>query len=97
LFWQDRVNSISRVAGLERTVSEVLRSNVFITSSGMFSQALLHHALEATTIDQVLFSTDYPFQRPTRLAIQDFLTELDSDEDREKFTSGNARRLFGID
>jgi predicted TIM-barrel fold metal-dependent hydrolase len=97
LFWQDRVNSISRVAGLERTVSEVLRSNVFITSSGMFSPALLHHALEATTIDQVLFSTDYPFQRPTRLAIQDFLTEFDSDEDREKFTSGNARRLFGID
>ena len=86
LFWEDRVNSISRVAGLERKVSDYVRSNVSITSSGMFNPALLRHALAATTIDRLLFSTDYPFQRPSQPEIQRFLAELDSDEDREKFT-----------
>jgi predicted TIM-barrel fold metal-dependent hydrolase len=97
LFWEDRVNSLSRIAGLERKVSDCIRSNVFITSSGMFNPALLRHSLAATTIDQLLFSTDYPFQRPTQPEIQQFLAEFDNDEDREKFTGGNARRLFGID
>lgn len=97
LFWEDRVNSLSRVAGLERKVAECIRTNFFITSSGMFNPALLRHSLAATTIDRLLFSTDYPFQRPTQSEIRRFLAEFDSDEDREKFTGGNARRLFGID
>jgi predicted TIM-barrel fold metal-dependent hydrolase len=97
LFWLDRADSLSRIAGLQRSVSEVVRSNVFITSSGMFNPALLRHALEATTIDQLLFSTDYPFQHPTQDALQQFLAAFDSDADRAKFSEGNARRLFGLD
>jgi predicted TIM-barrel fold metal-dependent hydrolase len=96
LFWLDRADSLSRLAGLERKVSDVVRSNVFITSSGMVNPALLRHALTATTIDQLQFSTDYPFQRPTRDELQQFLTEFDTDEDRDKFSSENARRLFKI-
>jgi uncharacterized protein len=96
LFWLDRADSLSRLAGLERKISDVVRSNVFITSSGMFNPALLRHALEATTIDQLLFSTDYPFLRPTRDEVQQFLTEFDTDQDRNKFSSENARRLFRI-
>jgi predicted TIM-barrel fold metal-dependent hydrolase len=97
LFWLDRAESLTRIAGLERSVSEVVRSNVFITSSGMFNPALLRHALAATSIDQLLFSTDYPFQHPTRDDLEQFLTNFDSDQDRAKFSSENARRLFGID
>jgi predicted TIM-barrel fold metal-dependent hydrolase len=96
-FWSDRTDSVSRIAGLERKTSDYLRSNVFITSSGMFNPALLQHSLAVTTVDHLLFSTDYPFLQPTRPEIQQFLTEFDTDDDREKFTSGNARRLFGID
>lgn len=96
MFWQDRINSLTRVADLQRPVTDVLRSNVHITSSGMFNPALLRHTLTATTIDQLLFSTDYPFQRPTGSNIQEFLGEFNSAEDREKFTSTNARRLFRI-
>ena len=96
LFWQDRTNSLSRVAGLERKVSEYVRSNVHITASGMLSPALLHHALEVTTPDRLLFSTDYPFQRPTRDDIATFLAELPTDADRDLFAAGNARALFGI-
>ncbi len=97
LFWQDRTESLSRIAGLEQKVSECIQSSVYITSSGMYNPALLHHALEATTIDRLLFSTDYPFQEPTRQDLERFLGEFGSDADREKFSEGNARRLFGID
>jgi uncharacterized protein len=96
LFWLDRADSLSRIAGLQRKVSDYVRTNVFITSSGMFNPALLRHALSVTTIDRLLFSTDYPFQRPTREEIQRFLSEFDTDEQRDKFSADNARRLFGI-
>ncbi|MDQ0497111.1 amidohydrolase family protein [Paenibacillus brasilensis] len=96
LFWQDRTDSLSRIANLERKVSDYTRSNIFITSSGMFNPALLQHALAATAIDQLLFSTDYPFQSPDPNQLQRFLTGFANDEDRNKFCHGNARRLFGI-
>jgi predicted TIM-barrel fold metal-dependent hydrolase len=66
-------------------------------ATNCFNPALLRHSLAAKTIDQLPFSTDHPFQRPTQPEIQQFLAEFDNDEDREKFTGGNARRLFGID
>ena len=96
LFWLGRADSLSRVAGLERTVSDYVRTNVHVTSSGMLDPALLHHALAVTTPDRLLFSTDYPYQRPTRSDIGTFLAELPSDADRELFTAGNARALFGL-
>ncbi|GAB3676986.1 amidohydrolase family protein [Salinisphaera aquimarina] len=94
LFWQDRVDSLSRIASLERKVSDYIRSNIHITNSGMLNSTLLRHALEATTIDRLLFSTDYPFHQPTRAAVDGFLAELPDDEAREKFTHRNARNLF---
>jgi uncharacterized protein len=39
------------------------------------------------------FSTDCPFQRPTRADIDQFLTEFASDDDRQKFASGSAATL----
>lgn len=97
LFWVDRIGSLARVAGLERQVTDYLRTNVYFTSSSMFSPALLRHALSVTTIDHLLFSTDYPFQQPTQGDIEQFLTAFDSDGDRQKFTANNAIRLFGIE
>ena len=90
LFWTDRLDGLSGVAGLDRKVSAYLRSNLHITSSGMFNPTLLRHALEVTTADRLLFSTDYPFQRPVTAEIEQFLTAFPTDDDREKFTAGNA-------
>jgi uncharacterized protein len=96
LFWTDRVDGLSRIAGLDRKVSDYIRSNIHITSSGMLNPTLLRHALEVTTADRLLFSTDYPFQRPVKADIEQFLTAFPTDDDREKFTAGNACSLFGI-
>jgi len=97
LFWLDRADSLSRVAGLHRTVSDYVRSNFFITASGMLNPALLRHALSVTTVDRLIFSTDYPFQHPTEGDIGSFLENFASDADREKFSWANAAALYGID
>jgi predicted TIM-barrel fold metal-dependent hydrolase len=97
LFWLDRANSLSHIAGLRRSVSDYLRSNFFITTSGMFNPALLHHALSVTSVDRLIFSTDYPFQLPTRADINSFLEQFPSDADRRKFSSANAASLYGIE
>jgi predicted TIM-barrel fold metal-dependent hydrolase len=96
-FWLDRADSLSRLAGLERPVSDYLRTNVFLTASGMLNPALLRHALTVTSTDRLIFSTDYPFQRPTRAEIDTFFGHLDTEEDRRKVRSANAAALFGID
>jgi predicted TIM-barrel fold metal-dependent hydrolase len=97
LFWTARADSLSGVAGLDRKVSDYVRSNIHITSSGMLDPTLLRHALEVTTPDRLLFSTDYPFQKPVSADIERFLAEFPREEDRDKFTAGNARSLFAID
>lgn len=96
LFWQDRTDSLSRASGLEQKVSDYIRSNVHITSSGMLNPTLLRHALEVTTPDRLLFSTDYPFQRPTKADISEFLSAFPSQQARDGFSAANARALFGI-
>ncbi|MGW7515469.1 amidohydrolase family protein [Streptomyces sp. NPDC054796] len=97
LFWLDRADSLSRLAGLERPVSDYIRTNVFVTASGMLNPALLRHALTVTTVDRLIFSTDYPFQQPGRAEIDAFFGHLASGTDRHKVRSANAAALFGID
>lgn len=94
-FWLDRADSLSRLAGLERPISDYVRTNVFLTTSGMLNPALLHHALTVTTTDRLIFSTDYPFQQPTRAEIDTFFGHLTTDQ--HKVRSANAAALFGID
>ncbi|ARJ04051.1 amidohydrolase [Cnuibacter physcomitrellae] len=96
LFWKDRIASLARTAGLERSMLDYLRENVWITSSGMLDPALLRQTLEVTTPDRLLFSTDYPFQRPSRADIRTFLAAFPGEEARTAFAEGNARRLLRL-
>ena len=95
-FWVDRADGLSRVAGLQKKVSDYIRSNVHLTASGMLNPALLHHALSVTTIDRLMFSTDYPFQQPTSDEITAFTHNLDSEADRRAFMGDNAASLFDL-
>ncbi|MEU1371974.1 amidohydrolase family protein [Streptomyces sp. NPDC005803] len=97
LFWLDRADSLSRIAGLQRPVSDYVRSNFHITASGMLNPALLQHALSVTSADRLIFSTDYPFQRPAKEEIDLFLNHFSTDAEREQFSWANAASLFGID
>jgi hypothetical protein len=97
LFWMDRVDSLSGVAKhLERRVSDYITTNIHVTSSGMLQERLLRHALDFTSADRVLFSTDYPFHQPGAAAVQQFLDAVPAAADRPKIASGNAAALFRL-
>jgi len=97
LFWMDRADSLSTVAGhLERRVSDYIKTNIHITSSGMLQERLLRHTLDFTAAGQVLFSTDYPFHRPDATATGQFFDAIAHPADRAKIASGNAESLFRL-
>lgn len=96
LFWMDRADSLSGVAThLERRVSDYIRTNIHITSSGMLQERLLRHTLDFTDAGQVLFSTDYPFIRPDAAAVDRFFDAIPSDQ-RTKIAYSNAEILFRL-
>jgi predicted TIM-barrel fold metal-dependent hydrolase len=97
LFWMDRVDNLSGLAKhLERRVSDYITTNIHITSSGMLQERLLRHALDFTGADRVLYSTDYPFHRPSAAAAEQFLDAVPDPADRAKIASGNAEALFRL-
>ena len=80
---------------LQRSVSQTILDQVWITTSGFFSRAPFLAALESFGVDRILFSVDYPFS--PNAAGRRFLDELPvSEPDREKITHGNADRLLGL-
>lgn len=94
LFYLDRLNAFARVAKLQRPVAEVMRQNLYVTPSGMWSPACLRHTLEVVSPDRLLFSTDYPYQYRPGGAARSFLQNTDlSPDEKELFAHGNWERL----
>ena len=63
LLW--RFDSRAKLYGvkLARSPSETIKSNIWVTLSGMFSKEPLDCALAALGPDRVMFSADYPFEQ----------------------------------
>ncbi|WP_019925238.1 amidohydrolase family protein [Nocardia sp. BMG111209] len=65
MFYLDRIDAaLPELAGLDRPVSDYLRTNVFVTPSGILSQKYLRWAVETVGADRLLFAADYPFVPP---------------------------------
>ncbi len=94
LFYLERLKSLARVAKLERPVEDYFKRNLYVTSSGMWTQAYLQRALEVVGTERILFSTDYPYQyRPGRPGRSFVLAADLSQEAKEAFAHGNWERL----
>lgn len=94
LFYLDRINAMSGVAGLRQPVSEYFRTNIYLAPSGVLSQRYLRWATEVVGVDRILFSTDYPFVIAPEGGARAFLAQAPvSDADRLKIASGNWHRL----
>ncbi len=90
-----RIDNIYKDSGLKRTISEVLKNNVWITTSGLFTQPPFNLALETFGIERILFSVDYPYS-PNE-AGKKFLDEMNvSAQDKEKITHSNADKLLKL-
>ncbi len=80
---------------LEKSPTEYLRENFYITTSGNSHTASLIGLLLEVGADRLLFAADYPFEE-----MADGATWFDSvpisEPDREKIGRMNAVRLFGL-
>jgi 2,3-dihydroxybenzoate decarboxylase len=78
-----------------RTITEYLRSNVFLTTSGNFRTPTLVDAIAEVGADRVLFSVDYPFEE-TADAAEWFDTVPLPERDRLAIGCENAAKLFKL-
>ncbi|KAK9235943.1 hypothetical protein V1525DRAFT_239848 [Lipomyces kononenkoae] len=88
-----------RWAKHERSFKEVWESNIWVTTSGMFSLAPLSCLLRTTSIEHVLYSVDYPFSTNERG--KEFVEEirksgLMTEGELEMFAFKNAEKLLKV-
>jgi uncharacterized protein len=94
LFYLERIDRLTGIADLARPVSEYVRSNVFVTPGGVFSERYLQWSIDVVGPDRILFATDYPYVQVPGGGSRRFLEKAEiSEGDREKIASGNWERL----
>jgi 2,3-dihydroxybenzoate decarboxylase len=90
-----RLSKSPRGIPAQRTMTEYLRSNFYLTTSGNFRTSTLVDAIAEVGVERILFSVDYPFEDTV-----DGTSWLDaaemSDADRRAIGRDNARRLFEL-
>lgn len=75
----------------QRSLQETFRAQLFITTSGFFSQPPLDIALDTFGIDNIMLSVDYPFSS-NEMGIDFFKTIDLPAEQLDKLAHGNADR-----
>jgi predicted TIM-barrel fold metal-dependent hydrolase len=79
----------------QRTLIDTFHQQLYITTSGFFTQPPLKIAIDTFGIDNILFSVDYPFSS-NEMGI-DFLHSIElPDEQIEKIAHGNADKLLNL-
>ena len=79
---------------LQRKISEYLKENVYVTSSGMAWAPAIQFCQQVLGTERVLYAMDYPYQFEASE-----VTEMDAvgtDLDRKKFYELNARAVFKL-
>jgi 5-carboxyvanillate decarboxylase len=80
---------------LEKTPSEYMRENVFVTSSGMSWEPVILYAQQVLGVDRVMYAMDYPYQFvPDEVRTTDALPI--SAEHKAKFYQLNAESVFSL-
>lgn len=81
---------------LERTPSEYLRANVYVTTSGMAWQPAILFCQSVLGVDRVLYAMDYPYQFvANEVKATDDLPI--SDADKKKLFQLNAETVFSLE
>ncbi len=80
---------------LKKTISEYMRANVLITSSGMAWEPAIKFAQQVLGEDRVMYAMDYPYQyeldEVRAMDMMDMPAAL-----KRKFMQTNAERWFGL-
>jgi predicted TIM-barrel fold metal-dependent hydrolase len=93
----DRIDSVFAldIGHLKRPISRAILDQIWITTSGVFSEPPFLAALLTFGIDRILFSVDYPYARHAQGRA--FLDRISiSPADMAKLTHGNADALLRL-
>ena len=81
---------------LQQPVHNYFHRHYWVTTSGCYTAAMFHTALESVGMDRMLFSIEYPFSSTQRGRV--FLDNLElADEALHKLAHANADALFGLE
>ena len=87
--------SAADIGHLKRLPSQTITDQVWITTSGIFTQPPFVAALQTFGIDRIMFSVDYPFARDAQG--RKFLDEVAlAPADMAKLCHGNADALLKL-
>jgi 2,3-dihydroxybenzoate decarboxylase len=90
-----RLGKLPKAIPAKRTMSEYLRTNFYLTTSGNFRTPTFIQVMMEVGSDRLLFSVDYPFEE-TIDAVEWFDRLEISENDRIKIGRSNARALFKL-
>jgi len=77
------------------SLREYLKQNIYVTTSGWFSDNALKYVIDIMGIDRVLFSIDYPYE--DQKIASDWIDNVDLPlEQKEKIAYKNAAKLLKI-
>jgi 2,3-dihydroxybenzoate decarboxylase len=77
------------------TLREYLKQNIYVTTSGWFSDSALKYVIDIMGVDRVLFSIDYPYEN--QKIASDWIDNVDLPlEQKEKIAYKNAAKLLKI-
>ncbi len=79
---------------LQRKVSDYMKENVYVTSSGMAWAPAIQFCQQVLGMDRVLYAMDYPYQFEAGEVIE--MDNVGSGVDRRKFYETNARAVFKL-
>jgi 2,3-dihydroxybenzoate decarboxylase len=85
----------SQMRPLQRRISDYLRENVYVTSSGMAWAPAIRFCQDVLGMDRVLYAMDYPYQFVAGEVVASDAVPL-SDQDRRQFFQINAERVFSL-
>jgi predicted TIM-barrel fold metal-dependent hydrolase len=97
LFYLERMSPVfERTLNLRGSFKEYAKNNLYVTGSGMWSEAYLQRCLEIVGPERLLFSTDFPYQYEPGGGPRRFLEDVAlSDDARAGLAHGNWERLTG--
>jgi 5-carboxyvanillate decarboxylase len=81
---------------LQHKISDYMRRNVFVTSSGMASPPAITFCQQVLGMDRVLYAMDYPYQFVAQEVVDSDNLAI-SAADKKKFFQTNAEAVFGLD
>jgi uncharacterized protein len=86
---------LSQVTKGRRSVAEVMKDQVWVTTSGYFTRPPFECCREVIGLEKMMYSVDYPFSANTRG--KDFLAGLVlSESEMAALVHGNAERVLGL-